>query len=248
MKKILLIAAVSLIFGGMLFAQAQQEDDTYIIASDATWPPMEFVNEEGDIVGFDIDLIEAIAEEAGFSYEIKNTAWDGIFAGLANGAYDAIISSVTITEERKAQMAFTEPYINVGQILIVRTEMNNISGLEDLNGHKVGVQNGTTGDFVLDDYPQVDRMAYDEIGFAVEDLLNKNVDGVVCDSVIAADYVMNNENYQGKLEIVGEPFTDEYLGIAVQKNLPEFLELLNEGLEKVIASGKRDELMNKWLR
>ncbi|MCF7954056.1 MAG: basic amino acid ABC transporter substrate-binding protein [Spirochaetales bacterium] len=248
MKKILLIAAVSLIFGGMLFAQAQQEDDTYIIASDATWPPMEFVNEEGDIVGFDIDLIEAIAEEAGFSYEIKNTAWDGIFAGLANGAYDAIISSVTITEERKAQMAFTQPYINVGQILIVRTEMNTIGGLEDLNGHKVGVQNGTTGDFVLDDYPQVDRMAYDEIGFAVEDLLNKNVDGVVCDSVIAADYVMNNENYQGKLEIVGEPFTDEYLGIAVQKNLPEFLELLNEGLEKVIASGKRDELMNKWLR
>jgi len=251
MKKGLLIIALVLLTGSFIFAQGQQDaegEKTYVFASDATWPPMEFVNEEGDIVGFDIDLLAAIAEEMDFSYEIRNTAWDGIFAGLANKAYDAVISSVTITDDRKKQMNFTEPYINVGQILIVRTDMDNVSGLEDLTGRNVGVQNGTTGDFVLDDYPQVERKAYDEIGFAVEDLLNGNVDGVVCDSVIAADYVMNNPNYQGRLEIVGEPFTDEYLGIAVQKDNDELLNILNEGLEKVIESGKRDELISKWLR
>src|SRR5208337_687608 len=81
--------------------------DKVIIATDATWPPMEYVDEHKNIVGFDIDLLKAVAKEAGFEVEFVNTAWDGIFAGLAANKYDAVVSSVTITEERKNAMDFS---------------------------------------------------------------------------------------------------------------------------------------------
>jgi polar amino acid transport system substrate-binding protein len=246
MKKLLIILSLLMCLTPM-FAGGQKESGKIIFASDATWPPMEFVDESGDIVGFDMDLLAALAEEAGFEYEVRNTNWDGIFAGLANGAYDAVISSVTITDDRKKVMNFTDPYINAGQILLVRVE-TSATALEDMKGKAVGVQQGTTGDFAVEAIKEIDRRAYDDIGLAVEDLLNGNVEGVVCDSPIAADYVMNNPNFKGKLKIVGEPFTEEYFGIAVQMDNVELLETLNAALAKVIASGKRDQIINTWLR
>ena len=225
-----------------------KKDDKIVIASDVAWAPMEFIDEKGDMVGFDVDLIAAIAKEAGFEYELRNTAWDGIFAGLANGAYDGIISSVTITDERKNTMDFSNPYINAGQVLIVKSSLTGVAALKDMVGMKVGVQIGTTGDFAVEAVSGVERKTYDEIGLAVEDLMNGNLEGVVCDSPVAADYVLQNDNYKGKLKIVGEPFTEEFYGIAIQKGNTELLNKINAGLKKVIESGKRDELIKKWLR
>ncbi len=226
----------------------EQGETVYVFASDATWPPMEYVDDNGDIVGFDMDLLEAIAEASGFKYEVQNTGWDGIFAGLANGSYDAIISSVTITEERKMTMGFSDPYINAGQILIVSSEYSGGDILTDFSGKKVGVQQGTTGDFAVEEVSDIDRRAYDDIGLAVEDLINGNLDAVVCDSVTAIDYVAANENFKGKLKILGEPFTEEEYGIAVQKGNTELLNLLNAGLEKVFKDGTQAQLVQKWLR
>ncbi len=225
-----------------------KKEDKIVIASDVAWAPMEFIDENGDMVGFDIDLMAEIAKEGGFEYEIRNTAWDGIFAGLANGAYDGVLSSVTITDERKKTMDFSDPYINAGQILIVKSDLNGVTTLEEMKGMTVGVQIGTTGDFAVEAVAGVERKTYDEIGLAVEDLMNGNVEGVVCDSPVAADYVLANDNYKGKLKIVGEPFTEEYYGIAVQKGNTDLLNKINAGLKKVIDSGKRDELIKKWLR
>jgi polar amino acid transport system substrate-binding protein len=247
MKKIILVLIALSLVPITLFAGGAAEEDTVMIATDATWPPMEYIDENGELVGFDVELIQAIAEETDLTIELKNTSWDGIFAGLANGAYDAIISSVTITEDRKNAMLFTEPYVNAGQVLIVKKSASGISGIEDMFGKKVGAQNGTTGDFAIEEYPEIDRMAYDEIGLAVEDLMNGNIDGVVCDSITASDYVLNNDNYAGSLTIAGEPFTEEYLGIAVSKNRPDLVEKFNEGLAAVEASGTMDELVAKWL-
>ncbi len=246
MKKVVLLIALMCMVTVGLFAGGQQEADVIKIATDATWPPMEYIDENSDLVGFDVDLINAIAAETGLTIELQNTAWDGIFAGLANGAYDAIISSVTITEERKAAMSFTEPYINAGQVLIVKSD-SSYMGIEDMNGLKVGAQNGTTGDFAIEDRPEIKRMAYDEIGLAVEDLMNGNLQGVVCDSITASDFVLGNENYSKNLKVVGEAFTDEWLGIAVQKSNPDLVDTINEGLAAVKASGKHAELVAKWL-
>lgn len=231
-----------------VFARGNSDSEkVYVFASDATWPPMEYIDDDGEIVGFDMDLLAAVAEAAGFEYKVQNSGWDGIFAGLANGLYDAIISSVTITEERKQHMDFTIPYVNAGQILIVRNDYVGGSTLEDFEGKKVGVQQGTTGDFAVEVVAAI-RRAYDDVGLAIEDLANGNLDAVVCDSVTAVDFAVANENYSQKLKIIGEPFTDEKYAIAVSKGNVELLELLNTGLTKVIANGTQAELVDKWLR
>ena len=250
MKKSLLVFLAVLAITAVVLSVAgcKKDSEVIVFASDATWPPMEYVDENGDIVGFDMDLLAAVADAAGFEYKVENTGWDGIFAGLANGSYDAIISSVTITEERAMTMDFSDPYINAGQILIVPAGYSGGDQLADFAGKKVGVQQGTTGDFAVEAVTSIDRRAYDDVGLAVEDMVNGNLDAVVCDSVTAIDYVAANENFKGKLEVLGQPFTEEEFGIAIQKGNTELLDLINDGLAKVFADGTQAELVEKWLR
>lgn len=253
MKQIVMIALIVLVAVGSVWAGGSQEATdgprTLTVASDATWPPMEFINTNQEIVGFDIDLMNAIADAAGFNVEFQNTAWDGIFAGLANGDYDAVISSVTITEERQRTMDFSTPYINAGQVLIVRQDApSGWTVLDDLAGESVGAQIGTTGAIEIQNNDNVELRTYDEIGLAIEDLAQGRIAGVVADTPIAADFVLQNENYKQSLQIVGEPFTDEYYGVAVKKGNDEVLDLINAGLEVVLNDGTVEELKDKWLR
>ena len=251
MKRLLILGLVLILAATAAFAggQRQADDaDRITVATDATWPPMQFINENRELVGFDIDLMRLIAEEAGFEVVFQNTAWDGIFAGLATGEYDAVISSVTITEERQETMDFSIPYINAGQVLIVRQNQTGVTTLADLRGQSVGAQIGTTGAFEVQGTDGVDLRTYDELGLAIEDLANGRIDGVVADTPIAADFVLQNENYRGRLQIVGKPFTDEYYGIAVRKGNSAVLDRINAGLQAVLDSGRNIELEEKWLR
>ncbi len=225
-----------------------QKKSKIVVASDATWPPMEFVDENKNIVGFGPDMMNAIAAAAGFEIEIKNTAWDGIFAGLAAGSYQAISSSVTITDERKATMDFSEPYVNAGQVLVVQKTTEGVEKLADLTGKKVGAQIGTTGAIEIGKVAGVELATYDEVGLAFEDLANGRIVGVVADSPIAADFAMQNAKFKDKLMIVGTPFTDEWLGIAVKKGDEKTLKLINDGLAKIKADGTLDKIAAKWLR
>ena len=234
--------------GGKADAPKAGAKPKIVVAADATWPPMEFVDENKNVVGFGPDLMKAVAEAAGFDLEIKNTAWDGIFAGLAAGAYNAVCSSVTITDERKATMDFSEPYVNAGQVLVVAKTLEGVTKLSDMGGKKVGAQIGTTGAIEIGKVSGVNLATYDEVGLAFEDLANGNIAGVVADSPIAADFAMQNPKFKDKLKIVGAPFTDEWLGVAVKKGDAATLKLINDGLAKVKASGKLEEIAGKWLR
>ncbi|MFW6181545.1 MAG: basic amino acid ABC transporter substrate-binding protein [Spirochaetota bacterium] len=254
MRKVLLVVVCLVLAGGMAFAGGSKakeagEELHIVVATDATWPPMEYVDEETkEIVGFDIDLMAEIARQGGFTYEFKNTAWDGIFAGLAAGKYDAVMSSVTITEDRKKQMDFSDPYINAGQILVVPKATSGVTTLQDLKGKTVGAQIGTTGAFEVQKVDGVRLKSYDEIGLAFEDLVNGRIEGVVADTPVAAQFALQNETYQGKLKIVGEPFTDEYYGIAVAKGNREVLDAINRGLEGVLGTKAYERIEKKWLR
>lgn len=252
MRRIALLMMIGLIAIAGVWAGGQTEDDgvtRITVATDATWPPMQFLNTDQEIIGFDIDLMNAVAEAGGFEVEFQNTAWDGIFAGLANGDYDAVISSVTITEERERTMDFSTPYINAGQVLIVRQDApSNWTTLADLNGESVGAQIGTTGAIEISNTSGVELRTYDELGLAIEDLAQGRIAGVVADTPIAADFVLQNENYSGTLKIVGEPFTEEFYGIAVRDGNSEVLEMINAGLEVVLNDGTFEELQDKWLR
>ena len=245
MKKGLIFA---LLLAAILSAGCSKKEQRLLVkvATDATWPPMEFVNEQKEIVGFDIDMLQAIAKAGGFDVEIRNAAWDGIFAGLANGSYDAVISSVTITEERKKAMDFSDPYINAGQVVIVKASNDSVTSLDDLVGLEVGAQIGTTGAIAISQADGVILKTYDELGFAISDLVNSRLSAVVADTPIAADYALNK--YKNTLKIVGEPFTQEFYGIAIAKGNQVVLNLMNKGLESIKASGELDQLVQKWLK
>ncbi len=247
LKKILsALLLVALLIG--VTSCGKKEPTKIVIATDATWPPMEMIDENKQIVGFDIDLMNEAAKQGGFTVEFRNTAWDGIFAGLEGGQYDAVMSSVTITDERKATMDFSVPYINAGQILVVKSEVSGVEKLADLKGKTVAAQIGTTGAFEIEKDKALVEKTYDEIGLAFEDLANGRVDAVVCDTPVAAQYALQNENYKGKLKIVGQPFTTEYYGVAVKKGNSKVLDLINKGLKKVLDAGANKAIEQKWLK
>lgn len=243
------VLTIGFIMGALLPSQVSAAGKKKIVvATDATWPPMEMVDTNKKIVGFDIDFLTAVANEGGFTVEFKNTAWDGIFEGLKLGKYDAVISSVTINDERKKNFDFSLPYINAGQVLTVPKTLKGVSGLADMKGKKVGAQIGTTGAMEIKKVAGVEGKSYDEIGLAFEDMASGRIQGVVCDTPVAADYALQRKEYKQKFMIVGKPFTSESYGIVVKKGNKEILDMLNKGIKAVQAKGIDKQLEKKWLR
>ncbi|GFO54881.1 basic amino acid ABC transporter substrate-binding protein [Geomonas sp. Red276] len=220
---------------------------TITVATDATWPPMEMVDANKNIVGYDIDFLNAAAKEAGFKVVFKNTAWDGIFAGLDSGQYDAVISSVTITPERQKKYDFSLPYIDAGQILVV-PKTDRATKLADMKGKKVGAQIGTTGAFEIKKIKGVELKTYDEIGLAFEDMAAGRIQGVVCDEPTAIIYALQKKEYKEKFKIAGKPFTKEAYGICVKKGNKELVSLLNRGITAVKKKKIDQQLKKKWLK
>ena len=244
MKKMVLAAVVA---ATLLASCAQAPAKKLVVAQDTTFPPMEYLDDSKAVVGFDVDLMNAVAKEAKVDIEFKSVSWDGIFAGVQNGTYDIIASSVTITDERKATMDFSDPYVNAGQVLVVLTENNTDTKLDQFKGRNVGAQVNTTGSMEVDKIKEIKLKAYDDIALSFDDLINKRVEAVVIDTPVAAMYV-KNPKFAGKIKIVGEPMTSEFYGIVVKKGNKELLDKLNAGLKAVTASGKLDELKAKWLK
>jgi polar amino acid transport system substrate-binding protein len=218
------------------------------VATDATWPPMEMVDANKQVVGYDIDFMTAVAKEAGIKVEFKNTAWDGIFAGLDSGQYDAIISSVTITDERKAKYDFTVPYTSIGQILVVPKTDKSSKKIADLKGKKIGAQMGTTGAFEIKKVAGVELKSYDEVGLAFEDMAAGRISAVVCDEPVAAHFALQKKEYKEKFKIVGASFTKEGYGIVVKKGNKELVDILNKGIKGVKAKKLDVKIHTKWVK
>lgn len=249
MKSFRIMAAVLALtgfcFASAALAAAPAKAKAITVASDATWPPMEMVDANKKIVGFDIDFMTAVAKEAGLQVTFKNTAWDGIFAGVEAGQYDAIISSVTITDERKAKYDFTMPYINIGQILVV-PKAEKGSKIADLKGKKIGAQIGTTGAMEVKKNAGVELKTYDEVGLAFEDMAAGRIAGVVCDEPTAITYALQKKEYNTKFKIVGKPFTKEAYGIVVKKGNKQLVDQLNKGIASVQKKKIDVQLKKKW--
>ena len=214
-----------------------------IVGTNAEYPPFESVDDAGDIIGFDIDIMNAIAEAAGLEVEFVNTRWDGIFVALSSGEFDAVISAATITDERKETVDFTEPYFNAGQMLAVPAG-SDITSPDDLAGKRVGVQLGTTGDIWSSENTDAEVVRYDEITLAFQALAQGDVDAIINDGPTSSDIIKANPEMG--VTLVGEPFTDEFYGIAVNKDRSDLLAALNEGLAAVRASGQYDEIYSTW--
>lgn len=224
------------------------EAQEIIFATDATWPPMEFVDKNKNTVGYAIDYMNAAGKLAGFTPVFKSVAWDGIFAGLKTGKYDAICSSVSITEDRKKVMDFSTPYFKVRQAVVVRKD-SKVKSLNDLIGKKVGTQISTTGTFAVKAVKGIVSKTYDEVGLAFADLYNGRIDAVVCDDPVAANYALANEKYKNSLKIAAtvESGEVEFYGIAVKKGNKKVLDQINKGIAMVKEKGIDKELIKKWI-
>lgn len=213
------------------------------IGTDATYPPMEFHDESGEIVGFDIDLGRAIAEELGVEAVFIDTAWDGIFPALDAGKFDIIMSSTSITEERLKSKEMSDPYYVTSQAIAVRKDNETIKGPEDLRGKTVAVQIGTTGDLAVSEMEGVTVKRFDTIDKAYMEVLNRRADAVVND--------LSEVAYRMKIlpdmKIVGTfREGEERYGVTMRKGEVELLAAINEALRKIKESGKYDEIYQKW--
>lgn len=232
----------SLCSGSALAAQKK-----YVVASDATWPPMELLDAKKNVTGYSADYIKAIAKETGMDLELRNVAWDGIFAGVAAGNFDIIASSVTITPEREKQFGFTTPYCEVHQALVVRSD-SPVKDLKELKGRKVGGQIGTTGILVTQNAKTgAEIREYEDIGLAMEDLSNGRIDAVMCDDPVAKYYAHKNQDFSNKFKVALITPDVEYYGFVVKLGNAELLHHLNTGIKAVKAKGIEKELQLKWM-
>lgn len=246
MKRAILVSlAVFMILGVALTGCAAKQEEISV-ATDATWAPFETVNEQTkELEGFDIDLMNTIAKEAGLKIKWMNVGWDPLLAGMATGQYDAAIAVMTITEERKAKWLFSEPYYSAGQLIAVRLDNTDINGPADLKGKTAGSQIGTTGAMEVEKVEGATLKTYDEVSQAFMDLMNGQIDAVVADSPLVYRYVGKNA---AKIKSVGQPFTDEFYGIAVKKGADDLLAKINKGLKAVKEKGILEDLDDKWVK
>lgn len=227
-----------------LLASCAQQSDALVVATDAAFPPFEMVDEETkDIIGFDIDLMDAIAEKAGLDIVYQNVSWDPLLAGMADCQYDMAISAMTITAERAEQFSFSDPYINAGQIVAVQIDNETITGPADLSGMTVGAQIGTTGSMEIEAIPDTTLKVYDTYELAFLDLVNGQIDAVVADYPLAVSFV---NQYSDSLKVVGEVFTEENYGVAFCKGNDELIAQVNTALAELIDEGFIEELVIEW--
>lgn len=235
------------LLGIALLANTVMAAEKYKVASDCTWPPMEYLDDNKQPIGYSPDYIREVAKAAGIDVDIQNVAWDGIFGGVATGKYDIVASSTTITPERQQQFDFTIPYYDVVQAVVLPAG-KSISSLDDLKGKTVGGQIGTTGIFVMrKSSPEANLKEYDDIGLAIQDLVGGRLDAVICDDPVAMYYVNKKPDTAGKLNISFKGGEPEQYGFTVAKNRPDLLEKLNKGIRAVKESGKEAELIKKWM-
>lgn len=216
------------------------------VATDSTWPPMEYINRDRELVGFDIDLLREIGLRRGFRPVFETVAWDGIFAGLAANQYVMIASSVTLLEERKRAMLFSEPYFEAAQHIVVQKEAVGIQDLEELAGESVGAQIATTGSRLVAATPGVELRAYDDLGLAVEDLATGRLAAIVADVAIVEYFVLGNERYAQELAVTGPPYAMEDYAFAIRRDHPQLRDTINAGLAEVRNDGTLSEIREFW--
>lgn len=214
-----------------------------VMATNAEFPPYEF--HDGDkIVGIDAEIAQAIADELGMELEIEDIAFDSIIPEIVSGKADMALAGMTVTEDRKASVDFSDTYATASQMIIVK-EDSEIAGPDDLKGVTVGVQLGTTGDIYVSDL-EADGTTVERYnkGFeAVQALSQGKIDAVVIDGEPAKTFVSETEG----LKILDEAFTVEEYAIAVKKGNTELLDKVNGALETLKDNGTLDEIVAKYI-
>jgi len=214
---------------------------TLIMATNAEFPPYEF-HDGGDIVGIDVEIAAAIAAEMGMDFEVEDIAFDSIIPEVTSGKADFGAAGMTVTEDRKQSVDFSDSYATATQVIIVKEDNTEITGAADLTGKTIGVQLGTTGDiYASDEDATVEQ--YNKGFEAVQALTQGKIDCVIIDNEPAKVFVAENEG----LKILDEAYTTEEYAICVKKGNTELLEGINAAIASLKESGELQKIVDKYI-
>ena len=214
--------------------------------TDATYPPFESLNSQGEFTGFDIDITNALCKEMNAECHFHNVPFNSIIPSLKYGKYDAAASAMNITAARSQQVDFTQPYLpdEVGFV----TKDPELTKVASLKGIRVGVQNGTTQQqYLQTEMPQINTVAYPNAQNAMNDLKVGRVQAIFADMAVVSTWMKQNKD----LHLVGTPMTNEKFfgkgfGIAVNKGKPELVKELNQALQAIKANGSYDKIYQHY--
>lgn len=257
LKKIsALVLAVCMLF---VFAGCGSNTNTLIVATNAEFEPFEYLDEDGNATGFDIDLIKAVAEKMGYDdVKIDNMAFEGVVAAVESGSCDVAASGLTINAERKKSVDFADPYYSgAAQILIVAKNDTHYTGTTkeeldaQLKNQTIGVCKGFTGEsyakgdesWGFEAIEGADVKSYDNISTAIEELKNGNISAIIMDNSVAEEAAANNSD---TVKTISTALTVEQYGIAVKKGDEEMLKKVNEALDALKEDGTIDKLLKKY--
>jgi len=212
------------------------------VGADIAYAPFEFMDANQKPVGFDIDLMNEIGKDLGYTVQFETAAFDGLIASIGAGKFDVIASAMTITDERAKSVLFSDKYFESAQYIAVK-KGSTIKSDADLKGKKVAVQQGTTGQDAVEGLG-IDPKKFETIGDAVNDMLNGGSDAVVADTATLFYYVTENPSVQ--LETISGNFEKEYFGFAFKMDNKELAGKVNASLKKLIDNGKYNEIYKKW--
>jgi polar amino acid transport system substrate-binding protein len=254
-KRLLVIAAAIILLvsltgcSGVKNLDAIKKSGKIIMATNAAFQPYEYI-ENGKVVGFDVELANAIAEKLGVELEVLDIDFDSVITSVQSGKADMALAGLTITDERKKLIDFSDSYITATQVIIV-PEGSAIASAADLDGKKVGVQLGTTGDLYISDPAtwlgldiKCEVQQYKKGSEAILELLNGKLDAVVIDDQPAKKFVEQNTG----LKVIDEALTEEQYAVAVSKGNKELLAAVNEVIAELKANGKFDALLAEYIQ
>lgn len=213
-----------------------------------TYAPYNFLNENKEIDGFDADIAKEIAKRIGVKAEFAPQDFSGLIPSLQASKIDTIISQVTITDERKQQIDFTQPYITNEVKIIVGQDNNSITKLEDFKGKNIGVGLGTNDETYLRNevLPKVGKFTiktYDDVITSLQDLNAGRIDATI-NNLYALKPIVDKNGF--KIKAVGDAIKSDQAGVAVRKNNPEFLAALDQALTDMKADGTYNTIFKKW--
>lgn len=244
MKKVLAIVLAVLAAATCFAGCGKSKEKQLVMGTNASFPPYEFVDDNNNIVGIDAEIAKALADKLGMELTIKDMEFDSLIPAVKSGSIDVVLAGMTVTDERKESVNFSDSYATGIQSIIVKdgSEITNADQLK--NAKKIGVQTGTTGDiYCTDDFGKDKVNQYANGSLAVAALKNGQVDAVVIDNEPAKNYVKANTG----LKILDTEYAVEDYAIAVSKENQQLLDDINKALKELTDSGKIKEIVDKYI-
>ena len=238
--KLMLMSLLSVVISISVFAK----NNVIYVGTNAEFAPFEYLD-KNKIVGFDIDLLDAISKETGLEFKIQDMAFDGLLPALQTKKIDMVIAGMSATPERQKAVAFSKPYFKAKQVVITTPEKaKSLKSFKDLSGKKVGVMLGFTGDTVVSEIKGVKVERFNAAYAAILALSQNKIDAVVLDSEPAKKYTANNKQFV----IANIPAEEEDYAIAFRKNDKELINKVNAALDKIKANGEYDKILKKYFK